>query len=56
MLRIQIGRVLLPCSLPNLKFPVPDPVLDPKTGVLQMSNLAEALPAADPERRGTVGG
>ena len=43
MLRLQIGRFLLPGNLPNLKLPVPDPLLDPQTGAFQMSKLAEAL-------------
>ena len=40
ILRIQIGRVLLPGILPNLEFPVPDLLLDPQSSAFQMSEIA----------------
>ena len=54
VLCVQIGRVLLPGNLANLKFPMPDSLLDPQTRAVQMAKLAKALPATDPDRCGTV--
>ena len=55
MLGVEVGRVLLPGNLADLELPMSDPLLDPQTRVLQVTELAKTLPAADPDHCGTIG-
>ena len=55
VLCVQIGWVLLPGNLANLKLPMPDSLLDPQTRVLQTAKLAKDFLATAPDRCGTVG-